>query len=33
MGLEDSQKIGFGLICLGLGFITLGVLLMFDSAM
>jgi hypothetical protein len=33
MGLEDSQKIGFGLICLGMGFITLGCLLMFDSAM
>ena len=33
MGLEDSQKIGFGLICMGLCFITLGVLLMFDSAM
>mmetsp|Transcript_18109 Transcript_18109/g.30267 ORF Transcript_18109/g.30267 Transcript_18109/m.30267 type:complete len:141 (-) Transcript_18109:202-624(-) len=33
MGLDDSQKIGFGLICLGLCFISFGVLLMFDSAL
>ena len=33
MVLEDNQKIGIGLICLGLGFLTLGILLFFDSSL
>lgn len=33
MVLEDGQKIGIGLICLGIGFISVGVLMMLDSAM
>eukprot|EP01038_Epipyxis_sp_PR26KG_P006213 gene6213-8558_t len=33
MPLEDNQKIGIGLICLGLGFISLGVLLFLDAAL
>jgi hypothetical protein len=33
MVLEDNQKIGIGLICLGLGFVVLGVLLMFDTSL
>lgn len=33
MVLEDGQKIGIGLICLGLGFVTVGVIMMLDSAM
>jgi hypothetical protein len=33
MVLEDGQKIGIGLICLGLGFVSVGVLMMLDSAM
>ena len=32
MALEDNQKIGIGLICLGMLFLTLGVLLFFDAA-
>mmetsp|Transcript_34569 Transcript_34569/g.35244 ORF Transcript_34569/g.35244 Transcript_34569/m.35244 type:complete len:141 (+) Transcript_34569:120-542(+) len=32
MVLDDNQKIGIGLISLGLGFITLGVILMCDTA-
>jgi hypothetical protein len=33
MVLDDNQKIGVGLIGLGLGFIFLGVLLFFDRSM
>ena len=33
MGLDDNQKIGVGLISLGIGFIFLGVILFFDAAM
>jgi hypothetical protein len=33
MALEDNQKIGIGLICLGFGFISLGIMLMLDSAL
>ena len=33
MVLEDNQKIGFGLICLGLGFVMLGVVLLFDASL
>ncbi len=33
MVLEDNQKIGFGLICLGLGFVLLGVVLFFDASL
>mmetsp|Transcript_21652 Transcript_21652/g.31513 ORF Transcript_21652/g.31513 Transcript_21652/m.31513 type:complete len:141 (+) Transcript_21652:188-610(+) len=33
MVLEDSQKIGVGLLCLGLGFISIGMIMLFDSAM
>mmetsp|Transcript_21193 Transcript_21193/g.35544 ORF Transcript_21193/g.35544 Transcript_21193/m.35544 type:complete len:141 (-) Transcript_21193:137-559(-) len=33
MALEDNQKIGIGLICLGLIFVVLGVLLFFDSSL
>jgi hypothetical protein len=33
MGLDDNQKIGVGLIGLGIGFIFLGVILFFDAAM
>jgi hypothetical protein len=33
MVLEDNQKIGIGLICLGLFFVILGVMLIFDSAL
>lgn len=33
MVLEDNQKIGIGLICLGLGFVSLGVVLLFDSSL
>ena len=33
MVLEDNQKIGIGLICLGLGFVTLGVVLLFDASL
>jgi Got1/Sft2-like family len=33
MVLEDNQKIGIGLICLGLGFVTLGVILLFDASL
>ena len=32
MPLDDNHKIGIGLICLGFVFISLGVVLMFDSA-
>jgi len=32
MVLDDNQKIGVGLICLGLGFVALGIVLFFDSA-
>jgi ABC-type transport system involved in cytochrome bd biosynthesis fused ATPase/permease subunit len=31
MGLDDNQKIGVGLICLGICFIFLGILLFLDS--
>ena len=31
--LDDNQKIGVGFICLGLGFVVLGVMLMFDAAL
>ena len=31
--LDENQKIGVGLICLGLGFITLGVILFFDASL
>lgn len=31
MVLDDNQKIGVGLIALGIGFITLGVILFLDS--
>lgn len=33
MVLEDNQKIGIGLICLGLGFVSLGVVLLFDASL
>jgi hypothetical protein len=33
MVLDDNQKIGVGLITLGLGFVVLGVILFFDAAM
>jgi hypothetical protein len=33
MVLEDNQKIGVGLICLGMGFIFLGIILFFDSSL
>mmetsp|Transcript_49874 Transcript_49874/g.87097 ORF Transcript_49874/g.87097 Transcript_49874/m.87097 type:complete len:141 (+) Transcript_49874:48-470(+) len=33
MVLEDNQKIGIGLICLGLVFVVLGVILFFDAAL
>jgi len=33
MALDDNQKIGIGLIILGLVFIILGVLLFFDAAL
>ena len=33
MVLEDNQKIGVGLICLGFMFICLGVIMFFDSAL
>jgi hypothetical protein len=33
MALEDNQKIGIGLICLGLAFVLLGVVLLFDSSL
>jgi hypothetical protein len=33
MVLEDNQKIGIGLICLGLGFVSLGVVLIFDASL
>eukprot|EP01041_Mallomonas_annulata_P000533 gene533-1012_t len=32
MVLDDNQKIGIGLICLGLGFTTLGIIMMCDTA-
>jgi hypothetical protein len=32
MVLDDNQKIGVGLICLGLGFVFLGVVLFFDAS-
>ena len=31
--LDENQKIGVGLICLGLGFIVLGVMLFFDASL
>ena len=33
MVLEDNQKIGIGLICLGLGFVSLGVIMFFDASL
>jgi hypothetical protein len=33
MTISDSQKIGIGLICLGVLFITLGILMLMDSAL
>jgi hypothetical protein len=33
MALDDNQKIGIGLIILGLVFIALGVILFFDAAL
>lgn len=33
MVLEDNQKIGIGLICLGLFFVVLGVVLLFDTSL
>jgi hypothetical protein len=32
MVLDDNQKIGVGLICLGLGFVGFGVILFLDAA-
>lgn len=33
MVLEDNQKIGIGMICLGLGLVILGVILFFDTSL
>ena len=33
VGLDDNKKIGVGLIVLGLGFVTLGVIMLFDRSM
>lgn len=33
MVLEDNQKIGIGLICLGLVFVVLGIILLFDASL
>ncbi len=33
MVLEDNQKIGVGLIALGLGFVFLGIIMFFDSSL
>lgn len=33
MAIDDNQKIGIGLICLGLLFIALGVMLFFDTSL
>ena len=32
MALEDNQKIGIGLICLGMAFIVLGVIMLLDAS-
>jgi hypothetical protein len=32
MVLDDNQKIGVGLICLGLGFVSLGVIMFLDAS-
>lgn len=33
MVLDDNQKIGIGLICLGLGFVILGIIMLFDTSL
>lgn len=33
MAIDDNQKLGIGLICLGLAFTMFGVLFFFDSAL
>ena len=33
MVLDDNQKIGIGLICLGLGFVVLGVVMLLDTSL